>query len=44
MEILKTNLVAVGDQVEIETAHAGKAGWILKMLPRRTMLSRRQSV
>ena len=39
----KTNLVAVGDQVEIDTPHAGKAGWILKMLPRRTMLSRRQS-
>ena len=39
----KTNLVAVGDQVEIDTADAGKAGWILKMLPRRTMLSRRQS-
>ena len=38
----KTNLVAVGDQVEIETADAGKAGWILKILPRRTMLSRRQ--
>jgi Predicted GTPases len=40
----KTNLVAVGDQVEIETAHVGEAGWILKLLPRRTMLSRRQSV
>ena len=39
----KKNLVAVGDQVEIETADADKAGWILKMLPRRTMLSRRQS-
>ena len=40
----KTNLVAVGDQVEIDTAHVGEAGWILKLLPRRTMLSRRQSV
>ena len=40
----KKNLVAVGDKVEIETAHAGEAGWILKLLPRRTMLSRRQSV
>ena len=39
----KTNLVAVGDQVEIDTADVGKAGWILKMLPRRTLLSRRQS-
>ena len=39
----KKNLVAVGDQVEIDTADADKAGWILKMLPRRTMLSRRQS-
>ena len=40
----KINLVAVGDQVEIGTAHAGEAGWILKLLPRRTELSRRQSV
>ena len=40
----KTNLVAVGDKVEIDTAHTGEAGWILKLLPRRTMLSRRQSV
>ena len=39
----KKNLVAVGDQVEIDTADADKAGWILKMLPRRTRLSRRQS-
>ena len=39
----KTNLVAVGDQVEIDTADASRAGWILKMLPRRTKLSRRQS-
>ena len=39
----KTNLVAVGDQVEVDTADVGKAGWILNMLPRRTMLSRRQS-
>ncbi len=39
----KKNLVAVGDQVEIDTADAGKTGWILKMLPRRTVLSRRQS-
>ena len=40
----KTNLVAVGDKVEIDTANVGEAGWILKLLPRRTMLSRRQSV
>ena len=39
----KKNLVAVGDKVEIDTADAGKTGWILKMLPRRTVLSRRQS-
>ena len=39
----KTNLVSVGDQVEIDSADVGKAGWILKMLPRRTVLSRRQS-
>jgi len=39
----ETNLVAVGDKVEIDTAYAGKAGWILKILPRRTVLSRRQS-
>ena len=39
----KTNLVAVGDQVEIDTADSGNAGWILKLLPRRTTLSRRQS-
>jgi len=39
----KTNLVAVGDEVEIDSTDSGKAGWILKMLPRRTKLSRRQS-
>ena len=39
----KKNLVAVGDQVEIDTPDADMAGWILKMLPRRTRLSRRQS-
>ena len=39
----KKNLIAVGDQVEIDTADAVKTGWILKMLPRRTVLSRRQS-
>ncbi len=39
----KKKLVAVGDQVEIESADADEAGWILKMLPRRTMLSRRKS-
>ena len=39
----KKNLVAVGDQVEIDTADTGKTGWILKMLPRRTVFSRRQS-
>ena len=30
----KTNLVSVGDQVEIDTADVGKAGWILKMMER----------
>ena len=39
----KTNLVAVGDEVEIETTDSNKAGWILNKLPRRTILSRRQS-
>ncbi len=39
----KTNLVAVGDEVEIDSTDSGKAGWILKLLPRRTKLSRRQS-
>tara|TARA_Y100000590_G_scaffold227418_1_gene256727 strand:+ start:63 stop:959 length:897 start_codon:yes stop_codon:yes gene_type:complete len=39
----KKNLVAVGDKVEIDTTEADKAGWILKILSRRTLLSRRQS-
>ncbi len=40
----KKNLVVVGDLVEIDSADTNKTGWILKMLPRRTVLSRRQSV
>ena len=39
----KAKLVAVGDQVEIDTEDASRAGWVLKILPRRTMFSRLQS-
>ncbi len=37
------NIIAVGDQVEIDTAASENAGWILRMLPRHTKLSRIQS-
>lgn len=37
------NIIAVGDQVEIDTAASDNAGWILRMLPRRTKLSRRHN-
>ena len=35
------NKIAVGDEVEIDLKAAEDAGWILRMLPRRTKLSRR---
>ena len=38
-----TNKIAVGDKVEIDLTAAEDAGWILRMLPRRTKLSRRPS-
>ena len=36
--------IAVGDEVEIDLTAAEDAGWILRMLPRRTQLSRRPSI
>ena len=39
-----TNKIVVGDEVEIDLTAAEDAGWILRMLPRRTKLSRRPSV
>ena len=36
--------IAVGDEVEIDLTVAEDAGWILRMLPRRTKLSRRPSI
>ena len=39
-----TNKIVVGDEVEIDLTAAKDAGWILRMLPRRTKLSRRPSV
>ncbi len=38
------NKIAVGDEVEVDLTAAEDAGWILRMLPRRTKLSRRPSV
>ena len=38
------NKIAVGDEVEVDLTAAEDAGWILRMFPRRTKLSRRQSV
>jgi len=38
------NKIAVGDEVEIDLTAAEDAGWILRMLPRRTQLSRRPSI
>ena len=39
-----TNRIAVGDEVEVDLTASEDAGWILRMLPRRTKLSRRPSV
>ena len=39
-----TNKIAVGDEVEVDLTAAEDAGWILRMFPRRTKLSRRPSV
>ena len=36
--------IAVGDEVEIDMTAAKDAGWILRVLPRRTQLSRRPSI
>ena len=36
--------IAVGDEVEIDLTAAEDAGWILRILPRRTQLSRRPSI
>ena len=36
--------IVVGDEVEIDLTAAEDAGWILRMLPRRTQLSRRPSI
>ena len=38
------NKIAVGDEVEIDLKAAEDAGWILRMLPRRTKLSRRSGM
>jgi ribosome biogenesis GTPase len=38
------NKIAVGDEVEVDLDVAEDAGWILRMLPRRTKLSRRPSM
>ena len=38
------NRIAVGDEVEIDLTAAEDAGWILRLLPRRTKLSRRPRV
>ena len=38
------NKIAVGDEVEVDLTAAEDAGWILRMFPRRTKLSRRPSV
>lgn len=37
------NKIAVGDEVEVDLTAAEDAGWILRMFPRRTKLSRRPS-
>jgi len=41
---LHQNKIAVGDEVEIDLKVAEDAGWILRLLPRRTKLSRRSSI
>ncbi len=38
------NKITVGDEVEVDLTAAEDAGWILRMFPRRTKLSRRPSV
>ena len=38
------NKITVGDEVEVDLTAAEEAGWILRMFPRRTKLSRRPSV
>ena len=38
------NIIAVGDEVEVDLTAAEDAGWILRIFPRRTKLSRRPSV
>ena len=38
------NKIAVGDEVEVDLTVAEDAGWILRIFPRRTKLSRRPSV
>lgn len=38
------NKIAVGDEVEVDLTAAEDAGWILRIFPRRTKLSRRPSV
>ena len=38
------NKIAVGDEVEVDLTAAEDAGWILRMFPRRTKLSRRPSI
>ena len=41
---LHQNKIAVGDEVEIDLKVAEDAGWILRLLPRRTRLSRRSGI
>ena len=43
-ESLYINKIAVGDEVEVDLTAAEDAGWILRMFPRRTKLSRRPNV
>ena len=38
------NKIAVGDEVEVDLTAAEDAGWIIRIFPRRTKLSRRPSV
>ncbi|MBT4015037.1 MAG: ribosome small subunit-dependent GTPase, partial [Deltaproteobacteria bacterium] len=38
------NKIAVGDEVEVDLTAAEDAGWILRIFPRRTKLSRRPNV
>ena len=43
-ESLYINKIAVGDEVEVDLTAAEDTGWILRMFPRRTKLSRHPSV